>query len=219
MAGGEGPCTSVFRAVARLGVPKLRARLHELVARQTVMSADKAIARACHGVWEHAVAVAIVARELAIMTSAGDGDDAYAAGLLHDLGKPIVATMLLDAERSSMARAGARWIDAAMWTSVVHRVQRDVAIAVVERWELAPAIQSAARQPHDYDSSERLSVGNAVRFANSLVKLHGFAAGPVVRAEEEAIILIGRSLLGVEDDLLPKLADGLRARVQQQLGW
>ncbi len=218
-ASGDEPCTSVFRAVARLGVVKLRTRLHELVSRQTLMSGDKAIAKACQGVWEHAIAVAIVARELAILTNSGDGDDAYAAGLLHDVGKPIVATMLLDAERSSLARPGARWVDVGVWINVVQRVHRGVATALAERWQLAPPIQSVVRQVYDYDSSDRLSIANAVRFANSFVKLQGFAVGPVSRPDEEAIILIGRSLLGVEDDVLPKLGNALRTRVQQQLGW
>ena len=62
------------------------------------ISRDPFIRQQFQGIWEHCLGVAHVARELAARTGL-KADTAYLAGLFHDIGKPVVAALLLDLER------------------------------------------------------------------------------------------------------------------------
>src|SRR6185503_16437383 len=94
---------SVLQAVTRFVVQKLRTFLIEASARKVFESRDARIAEASRGVWEHSLAVAIMARDVAAFANCGAPEFGYLGGLLHDVGKPIVAAMLLEAEKSILA--------------------------------------------------------------------------------------------------------------------
>jgi hypothetical protein len=61
----------------------------------------------------------------------------------------------------------------------------------------------------DYDNGDRTSLVNAVCFANALAKKSGVYVGPFDADDVDAIVMIGRSLIGVtavflaEPGLLP----------------
>src|SRR6185369_1230031 len=90
------PIRSVLNAVTRLGAQRLRNFLVEISAHRLFESHDPRITESCRGVWEHSLAVASLARDVAIVANCGDPDSAYMSGLLHDIGKPIVAGLLLE---------------------------------------------------------------------------------------------------------------------------
>ena len=131
------PAQSVLAAVTRMGLQKLRTFLIESSARQVFESRDPRIVEASRGVWEHSVAVAMVGREVVASSKNGSPDFGYLAGLLHDVGKPIVAAMLLEAEKAILgAKATATWIDSSEWIGVVQRAHRHVGVALAEKWEM-----------------------------------------------------------------------------------
>jgi len=59
-----------------------------------VFDATGPFAEANRKIWDHSVAVARLARDLASYVGRRDADAYYLAGLLHDIGKPVVAAML-----------------------------------------------------------------------------------------------------------------------------
>ncbi len=85
------PVKSVLSAVTKMGTGKLKTFLFEASANQLFESRDERIARSCRALWEHSVAVAMLAKDVVAFANAGDPDDAYLGGLLHDVGKPVVA--------------------------------------------------------------------------------------------------------------------------------
>ena len=82
---------------------------------------------------------------------------------------------------------------------------------------MAEPVYRSIKDCDEYDNSDRLSVANAVRFANAVTKQQGLYVGPVVADDIDALVMIGRSLLGLEADVLPRLTDGLKAKVRDQM--
>jgi putative nucleotidyltransferase with HDIG domain len=208
--GGRDTITTIITAVTRLGAQKLRAFLVEASTARLFESNDRRIVEASRGLWAHSVAVAVVSRDLMSIRGGGDPEMAYLGGLLHDVGKPIVASMLLDAERSlAQASKHSRWITGDDWIAVVQRIHRKVGVQLVDHWELPTEVRAAVRDCGEYDGNDRLSVANIVRFANALVKRRGIYVGEIEKDDNDAMVIIGQSLLNVDDKTVERATRGL----------
>jgi HD-like signal output (HDOD) protein len=86
-----------------------------------------------------------------------------------------------------------------------------VGIAVAKRWNMPPQVCKAIEDCVEFDPIERASASNAVRFANALAKREGIYAGPVDAETTETVIMIGRSMLGLDEDAVAALVQALRA--------
>lgn len=216
--GAREPMKSVLQAVTRLGVQKLRIFLVEATTRKVFESRDPRIAEASRGLWEHSLAVAILARDVVAFSNSGDPEFGYLGGLLHDIGKPIVGTMLLEAEKAVLgSKANAHWISGGEWIGVIQRCHRSVGVALAEKWEMPDAVCRSVRDCEEYDNSERLSVANAVRFANAIAKQQGLYVGEISRDDIDALVMIGRSLLNIDEEVVARLTGGIRHMVKEQL--
>jgi putative nucleotidyltransferase with HDIG domain len=200
-------------AATKLGPRGLKALLVDAAAQKAFVSRDGEIVTALRRVWEHSVAVATLARDVLALSGHADSDAAYLAGLLHDVGKPVVASILLEAERQATELYNRAWIACAEWIEVLDRTHRAVGIALAERWQLPEAILRCVQPDLDYDNNDRTSLVNAVVFANALAKKCGVHVGAVDADDVDAIVMIGRSLIGVNDDVLRTLTKTLKDRV------
>src|SRR5919205_414936 len=127
----EGDATVAKRATEILERdPFLAARaLHVAVGAKSGGSGAAAIASALRRVWEHSVAVATLARDVLALSGHADSEAAYLAGLLHDVGKPVVASILLEAERQTTELYNRPWITSEEWVSAITSTHRAVGIA------------------------------------------------------------------------------------------
>ncbi len=210
---GGGKKVTLQEALARLGTKTIKSLLVEASASKLFVSRNPQINEQLKVLWEHSVAVGTMARDVLALTGASDSEGAYLAGLLHDVGKPVVATMLLELERQLTEVYQRNWIDSGEWLEVIAKVHRPVGVALGERWQLPGPIVACIRESQEYDKGERNSFPNAVCFANALAKKSGIYAGPVDAEDNDAIIMIGRSVIGISDDILRTLTKGLRERV------
>lgn len=215
--GGMERAKSIAQAVTRIGVERLKAILMEIAAQRLFESRDPRIQEACRGVWEHSLAVAMLSRDVAALTGVEDTECAYLAGLLHDVGKPVVAWALLEAEKLVVGTRTNIWIDAALWVEAIQRSHRKAGVQLAAKWGLPEAIASAIADSAEYDSLNRLSPGNCVRFANALAKREGLYVGEIDADDVDALVMIGRSLLGMDDVVMQRLCSGLQERVKAQL--
>jgi putative nucleotidyltransferase with HDIG domain len=211
-AGGQKKAT-IAEAVNRLGPRGVKALLVEATAQKVFVSRDAEIANALRQLWEHSVAVGVLARDVLALSGHADSDAAYLAGLLHDVGKPVVASILLEAERQTTELYNRSWIGAPEWIEVVSKTHRAVGSALAEKWQLPESIQKCLQENLDYDNSDRTSLVNAVCFANALAKKTGAYVGAFDPEDVDAIVMIGRSLIGVNDEILKTLTKGLKDRV------
>jgi putative nucleotidyltransferase with HDIG domain len=216
--GTREPIKKVQDAVARLGVNQLKTFLIEAATRRLFESKDTRILTTNKRIWEHSLVVASVAADIAALANSGDAETAYLAGLLHDVGKPVVAAMLLEAERSiRISRPDAVWITPADFLTVVQKIHRPLGIKLAQKWEIPEPVIRAIRDCDDYDSSERASAANAVRLANAIVKEQGIYEGEVNKDDVEAMVMIGQSVLGVDIGACRQLVGSVRAAIKGYL--
>jgi putative nucleotidyltransferase with HDIG domain len=212
--GGMERAKSLPQALTRLGVERLRTTLMETSAHRLFESRDARIAEATRGLWEHSLAVAMLSRDVAALCGVNETEAAYLSGLLHDIGKPVVAWLLLEAEKSVVGTRTNVWIDPEVWIDVINRTHRPVGVVLASKWGLPESVASAIADCAEYNGTDRLSVANCVRFANALAKREGMYVGKVDQADADALVMIGRSLLGIDDNVLNRLASGLADRVK-----
>ena len=209
----KAPATNLQAAVTRLGQKNLRTVLLEASVGTVFESRDRRIAEAAKAIWQHSVAVALLARDIGILLGIGDPEDAYLGGLLHDVGKPVLAILMLEAEKQVTSRTTKPWIGSDEWMKCLQRSHRGVGVALSKRWQLPESVINAIEQCSDYDSSDRHSVANIVRFSNAICKQQGIYMGDFDAEDINALVMIGRSLLGLEDEGLVRLVGGLKDKV------
>ncbi len=207
---GGQPARSLEAAVNRLGLDRLRVVVTQAAARSLFATKNRDIAARLDQIWKHSVAVALVAGEIAAALKLPDPANPYLTGLLHDVGKPVVATLLIEAE-ASLGKKG--WIDGEQWSRVVTATHRPIGVALAQRWNLDVEVIAAVRACDEYDTSEPQGIANVVRFANALVKTHGVAGGHVDIDETSALVMIGRSMLDVDENTVDDLVTGLDQRI------
>jgi putative nucleotidyltransferase with HDIG domain len=200
--------------VGGLGGRVVRGLLVDASSQKMHVSRDPEIASATRRTWEHGVAVGTLARDVVALAGKPGSELAYAAGLLHDVGKVVVASVLLEAERQTTEVYSRPWIDGASWVEVLRICHRPVGLALAEKWRLPDEVVACMQENLDYDNADRTSVPNVVCFANALAKKSGLYVGTFDEDDVDAIVMIGRSLIGVNDEILKTLLKQLKDRVE-----
>ena len=210
--GRGGASQALDQAVLRLGARPLKTLITEYAVHEIFDSSNRQIKEANRKVWEHSLVVALLARDIAALVGNVEPDACYLAGLLHDIGKPVLAAMLLEVDRK-LGRSTPGWIDVSAWTQVVERYHRKVGTAVAGEWKLPEQIAAAIRDCSDYDSGDRQSIANVVRLANALAKREGYTTGPIDADDVEAMIMVGMSMLGGDNTVVQRLVTNIGSRL------
>jgi putative nucleotidyltransferase with HDIG domain len=210
--GRSGPMQALDQAVVRIGARPLRTLITEYAVNELFDSSNRQIKDANRRVWEHSLVVALLARDIAGLVGDIEPDTCYLAGLLHDIGKPVLSAMILEVDRK-LGRSKPGWIDIAAWTSIIESSHRKVGVAVATAWKLPDPITEAIHDCSDYDPSDRTSIANVVRLANALAKREGYTTGPIDAADIEAMIMVGVSMLGADTQAIEQLAGAIGSRL------
>jgi putative nucleotidyltransferase with HDIG domain len=212
------PATTLESAISRMGTEGLATMLVQVSVHQAFTSRDDRIRAAFKGIWEHSLAVALLARDLAqALGGTPDANAAYLSGLLHDIGKPVVGTLLLEAEKALTKGNNVAWMSDAVWKKVVDESHRDVAVALATKWKLPQDVVNAIEDCKRYDNDQPRSIANVVRLANALAKRAGLYVGQVSDAATEQIIITGRMLLKMSQPAVDGLCANLSGRVSTLL--
>jgi putative nucleotidyltransferase with HDIG domain len=200
------------QAVMRIGARSLKTMITEYAVNELFESSNRHIKEANRRVREHSLVVALLARDIAALIGNIEPDTSYLAGLLHDIGKPVLGAMILEIDRK-LGRSTPDWIDASGWTQIIEGSHRKVGVAVATEWRLPDAITAAIRDCSDYDGADRTSVGNVVRLANALAKREGYTTAPTDAADIEAMIMVGMSMLGGDPSVVDRLVNNIASRL------
>jgi putative nucleotidyltransferase with HDIG domain len=207
-----GATQALDQAVVRIGARQLKMLITEYAVNEIFESSNRQIKDANRKVYEHSLVVALLSRDLAALVGNPEPDTCYLAGLLHDIGKPVLSAMMLEVDRK-LGRQTPGWIDVPAFTQIIESSHRKVGVAVASEWKLPESITAAIRDCSDYDSGDRTSVGNVVRLANALAKREGYVTGPIDAADIEAMIMVGMSMLGGDTSVIDRLVTNVRSRL------
>ena len=158
--------------------------------------------------WVHAVAVGVAAKALTARLRAGDPDEAFTAGVLHDVGRLILAMRFREEYWRIVGGAGeAEAIERKEATSlgIDHT---EVGGWVLEAWSLPPTIVEAVRSHHAADA--RPGVPGLLAVADRLVAWTDLGTGIM---QNEATELLDRNrehgvTPGMWDEVLRHLREG-----------
>ena len=211
----NGAHDNLEEAIAQLGVSQVLAMLSATSSYQLASSRDVGIQQSSENLWKHSFAVALIARDLTTILGKEEGEGCFWGGLLHDIGKLTVATLLLEAEKSITSSAHQKWVSHEVWQEVVKSSYRSVEKAISDKWKLPPAARGLLQDGTEYDIGQRDCNANIVRFANALVESGDFKDGFTDPSEASALVMVGKSILSVDDDLLQNLTQNLLSRVDE----
>jgi putative nucleotidyltransferase with HDIG domain len=214
---GRTSVTTLDQSIARMGTEGLKLAICHHSIHQAFSSKDERIQAAFRGIWEHSIAVALIAKEVAAQLddpALADPPTVYLVGLLHDVGKPVVAALLLEAEKlMAVQKASMPWISHEVWRQVVDRSHREIGVALARRWNLPAAIGDAIEKCVGYDVATPHAPSNVVCLANAFAKVQGLYAGDYDAAKVNALLIEGKELLDMPDEALALLCAGLYGRV------
>ena len=211
----RSPISTIRDCITRMSGGQLRSFLCEIAARQVIESRNPRIAEFCKGLGEHSLAVALLAREVAVTSDRKLGEQAYLAGLLHDVGKSLLATVLVAAEQ----RLGPRttvWIKPETWLSFVLAKHRTVGVVLARKWGMPNAVGRSIEESVEFDTSEPRSLSNAVRLANALTKLAGLYVGRFDWEEVASMSFVGQQLFVLDDQKVERMMTSVREQLARR---
>jgi len=208
------PATTLDMAIARLGTEGLHDALVEFAARDVLEGRQHTrVKETLRRIWQQSIGAGLIAGNLCeLLARESDATYAYLAGVLHNLGKPVVGALLIEIEQQMM-RAGERQpIAEAVWIATIEASHRQFGAAIVRKWRLAHPVAEAIESSGEFDVARPRALGNVVRFAVALAQRLGLTIGPSNPTHAEEACARGRGLLEIDDKGMRVLSHGLKER-------
>ncbi|GGC65118.1 HD family phosphohydrolase [Undibacterium terreum] len=138
--------------------------------------------------WRHSIATAVCAKQLATLVKANQ-DYAFTAGLLHDIGKLVLATQFSEQYEQVMQLRIERdcYIEEAE-SEIMSTDHSDVGRILTEHWKFPEDMQQAVANHHNQDQSAETMLTSIVHIADIIAHALDLSGD-----EEELVPVIGVS--------------------------
>jgi len=200
---GSVPIASLQQAVSRLGMSVLSEIAVAAAVRGKLFDRPEA-ERITRSLWRHSLAAGCFGKEIA-RARRRNVESAFLCGLLHDVGKPVVLSTLLD-RRDELGEE----LNDDVSYSAMNQYHNEVGAALARAWCMPRAVEESIRYHHDDNDAAPTSAEAAMttcladHLANLVMPTRGRALGedelrdlPVLDAlnlypdELEALIALG----------------------------
>ncbi len=113
--------------------------------------------------WRHSVACGVIARSLAARRREANVERYFVAGLLHDIGRPVMYLQAPDESRAALTRSRDAAVPLFQAEQEVFGFDHShVGHALMDQWKLPAALREAVAQHHHPDRAQRFPVEAAV---------------------------------------------------------
>ena len=175
--GLPGRVESIREAIMVLGLRAVRSLVFSAAVVRTLSATQTAAPFDARSFWRHGVAAAVAARHLA-QHAGCSVDTAFTAGLLHDVGKLVLAVTCPQHYGAALAwQQQANCLANAAEQQVVGLTHADAGALLAERWGLPAAIGAAVAHHHHPGEAARQPLAAVVCAANVLAHGLGLADG------------------------------------------
>lgn len=130
--------------------------------------------------WRHSIGCALLSQRIAEKTGFADRESLFTACIVHDLGKTLLDSFVLDRRQEIMdrlARGGLTFTQAEM--EVLGLSHNEIGARLLERWGFAPEITAAVRFHHEPDKAppDALDLAGHVCMADMVTLMLGVGLG------------------------------------------
>ncbi|MDE3032107.1 MAG: HDOD domain-containing protein [Acidobacteriota bacterium] len=167
-------------------------------------------------IWEHALVAAIASRAFAKALRFPRVEEAFIGGLLHDIGKSVMGVKFPE-RYSALLRTvyNERGDGLALELDTFGFDHAMVGEALVQKWNLAPSLQQAARWHHDpiHAQDDHLPLAAIVALANRLALEQKAGIGDPIHLESAS--LQAMDILHLGPEALESHQEAVRAAIEQ----
>ncbi|MEJ2079524.1 MAG: HDOD domain-containing protein [Acidobacteriota bacterium] len=170
--------------------------------------------------WQHALGVGLAARELTgLLRVSVDAEEAFVAGLLHDIGKGLFdyqhPELFVQAASLASADPGLSTLDAERQVLGIDHVE--IGGKVAQAWNLPESIKSAIRFHHDPSASPaHPHLCAIVCLADRSCLRVGI--GPINKPDLDAMDFAAGAILGITEDELEQAQADFLERIEMDRG-
>ena len=212
------PARSTEQAIARLGAEGVRTGLLEIALRPLLETSQLRLQAICKQPWQHALAVAFACQRLAHARGASEHAllDAYRAGLFHDAGKPLAATLILDVEKHMTNVKGRKVIGEDLLTVCIERTHAAVSARLARAWGLSPEVARAIEEAA-LPLGQGANLGALILLGNALAFKAGFHTRRDELDRSRLLVDEARRAAGFDEETCHRIVGGLKDAVSRRL--
>jgi HD-like signal output (HDOD) protein/signal transduction histidine kinase len=204
-----GELRSIKQSLMALGPRMVRTIASSLLVESAYQGIPACDARDLAGFWRHSLLVAELARGTAIVLGSNDGEaeEAYLAGLLHDVGKLLLLGGLGETYSAILARREGEWDLSSMERAILATDHGTVGAWLVDQWEL-PSLMADAILFHHLDADKAAGLD---RLGRILWSAHAACLPP--HSDRLSALQAVERLIGIDPTRFGMLRDEASARV------
>jgi putative nucleotidyltransferase with HDIG domain len=212
---GVNEISTVKEAVGRLGWRSIRSIVIASATRTLFPQGEVAFDRLGHPLWRHAKDCAVIARRLARELALGDPEEAFAGGILHDIGKLAVLLKDMDAYREVLKlQERDRVPSCRAEEEVLGFTHTRVGALLLRKWNLPESLRLCVENHHAPDPGPGVSPAGVVAVADHYAHaLEG--SGDAAAYPRSAVVADILERAGVDDRTESRLLAGFREDLEQ----
>ncbi len=199
--------TSLDRAIVTLGIKEVKDAIMVVATKAVLNRAILGYDLAKGMLWEHDLAVAVLAKNIAMMKKdRANADIAFTGGIIHDVGKTVLAIFVQNVFKDILARVESGGVSFQQAErEIMGYDHQEVGERILAKWKFPEVLKYIVRYHHEPEQApkEARKIVSYVHVANSICLMAGIGIGSdglYHELSERAI-----TLLGVTDEELNQL--------------
>lgn len=211
---GEQRITTIHDALHKLGFENAKKIALNVSVLKLMRLSKSTVGFCCEDLWQHSLGVAIASSEISKLIDYDNPDQAYACGLMHDIGKVIKLKYCKKDFVKELASAKRKQIDLHDLENIRNLIRHDLAGAkMMQAWNMPDSLVMPVLWHHTEDRSlrtdvvspEHHSLIDIVYFANFIVHKIGigFSGHAITKTPSDKFL----RFMGLTEESLGEFAD------------
>lgn len=173
--------SSIDRAIVTLGIKEVKDIVIVAATREVLNKIIVGYDLARGELWKHGIAVAVLSKKIAIMKNKkAVADIAFTGGIIHDVGKTVLALFVQNTFREILELTQARQIPFAQAEKEIMGFDhQEIGEKILSKWKFPEVLKAIVRHHHEPEKSpvEFLPIVSIVHIANTLCLMAGIGIG------------------------------------------